>query len=287
MLVASWPMPAATTLPWDLANLLGYLALAIAVFLFVHSGRPRPVLPFSGRVYAKLHRDLGYIAALALGGHIGLLLYAEPQLVEHLQPTAPTHMLAGLLSAVLLLLLVLLSITSVRRKLWRDYQRFRFVHAALAVVCLGFLLWHLVGSGYYLNHPWKIAALLALIAAAIYPYLTQRLARALLVGLVLLCSLLTLLALGEYWRRTAAPLQPMLPTAFEHADHAEEPCADCHHNFIDNTGGGACYNCHKMSAEINGEMEDMFHGFCWGCHIQRREEGEDSGPLRSCKGCHP
>jgi hypothetical protein len=33
-------------------------------------------------------------------------------------------------------------------------------------------------------------------------------------------------------------------------------------------------------------MEKMFHGFCFGCHVKTRTEGEDSGPMRECSGCH-
>lgn len=79
----------------------------------------------------------------------------------------------------------------------------------------------------------------------------------------------------------------LLAVAFDHADHRETPCADCHHNFVDGSGGGTCYNCHKYHPEIAAEMETMFHDFCFGCHVSRRQEGEDSGPMRECRGCHP
>ncbi len=97
--------------------------------------------------------------------------------------------------------------------------------------------------------------------------------------------MITLLLL-YFWRMDEVSQQSLLPVGFEHFDHAEQQCADCHHNFLDDTGGGACYNCHKMSEEINREMESMFHDFCRGCHIEKRLEEEDSGPLRECSGCH-
>ena len=107
-----------------------------------------------------------------------------------------------------------------------------------------------------------------------------------MVAVLVLLVLLALLIAGLAWRESAIPLRPQLPVAFEHADHASEQCADCHHNFIDDTGGGACYNCHKMSADINAQMEAMFHDFCRDCHIQKRHQGEDSGPVRECSLCH-
>jgi hypothetical protein len=33
-------------------------------------------------------------------------------------------------------------------------------------------------------------------------------------------------------------------------------------------------------------MEKMFHDFCFGCHVSTRMEGEESGPMRECQGCH-
>ncbi len=108
-------------------------------------------------------------------------------------------------------------------------------------------------------------------------------------ALLLLVAALALLlggwSLGEYRERALAQ-RPLLPVAFEHSDHAGQPCADCHHNFVDGTGGGACYYCHKMDPEINQQIETMFHDFCRGCHVETRHTGEDAGPLRNCADCH-
>jgi predicted ferric reductase len=160
---------------WDWANALGYLALALGLLLFVYAGRPRAFPPFSGRFFANIHRDFGYIALLLVLLHISLLLYAEPLLVEHLKLTAPVHMLAGLISAVLMLLLVLGSITALRRRLWPDYHRFRVVHAWLSVGVLLLLLIHIVGSAYYLNSVWKVTVCLALAGGVVGQYLDGRL----------------------------------------------------------------------------------------------------------------
>lgn len=106
-------------------------------------------------------------------------------------------------------------------------------------------------------------------------------------ALLILLALAALLYAGHEWRLGAIPRQPLLPTLFEHADHTATQCADCHHNWVDDTGGGACYNCHKMSPEISVEMESMFHELCWGCHIEKRQEEEEAGPVRECSLCHP
>ena len=90
----------------------------------------------------------------------------------------------------------------------------------------------------------------------------------------------------EQYRYRAAPLQPMLPVLFEHADHKETPCADCHHNFLDGTGSGPCYLCHKTEQDTAPAMEQMFHDFCFDCHATALTEGEKAGPPRQCAGCH-
>ncbi len=98
---------------------------------------------------------------------------------------------------------------------------------------------------------------------------------------------LVVLYAGHAWRQQQLARRPMLPTGFEHIDHVDIHCADCHHNWLDGTGSGICYNCHKTDAAVNREMEAIFHQFCRGCHVDERAQGEKSGPLRSCAACHP
>jgi hypothetical protein len=107
-------------------------------------------------------------------------------------------------------------------------------------------------------------------------------------GLLVVLAILTLLLLylGFGWRQSVIVESPLLPVAFEHIDHNQQPCAECHHNYIDDSGGGVCYTCHKLTPELAPEMESMFHDFCRGCHVQKRAHGEDSGPLRQCSLCH-
>lgn len=151
VLIMQMPTAPAVGVVWDLANLLGYLALACCLLLFVYAGRPRHFPPFSGRFFANLHRDLGYIALLLLTAHVGFLLVSEPLLLEHLKPAAPMYMLAGLLASVILLILVVSSIPHWRRRIWPDYHHFKFLHALLAVVCLALACWHTLESHFYLN----------------------------------------------------------------------------------------------------------------------------------------
>lgn len=173
-LVAMWPVPPGVYPSWDWANGMGYLVLAISLFLFVYKGRPRAYPAYTGRFFANLHRDLGYIALALLAGHVGILLVSEPLLLEHLKPTAPLHMVSGLMALVLMFLLVLSSIPSLRRRMWPDYHLFRHVHAVVAVTLVVLTLFHVGFSAFYLNARWKIAMLLLLAAAVLLYYSVYR-----------------------------------------------------------------------------------------------------------------
>ncbi len=94
------------------------------------------------------------------------------------------------------------------------------------------------------------------------------------------------LLVAEGYRRAEAPARPLLPVAFVHADHSATQCIDCHHNFVDSSGGGTCYNCHKQRPALAGTMEDMFHNFCFTCHIDTQRQRKHAGPTRRCRLCH-
>lgn len=159
LLVSMAPAPQAIYTLWDWANVMGYMAMTIALLLFVYRGRARSFPPFSGRFFANLHRDLGYIAMFLIAGHVGLLLWVEPLLLEHLKPTAPLHMLAGLFALILMVVLVISSVPFLRRRVWPNYDGFRRAHMLFAAAILGLVIYHVVMSGFYMNSRWKLAAL--------------------------------------------------------------------------------------------------------------------------------
>ncbi|MCC7411912.1 MAG: cytochrome c3 family protein [Gammaproteobacteria bacterium] len=77
-----------------------------------------------------------------------------------------------------------------------------------------------------------------------------------------------------------------LPVAFDHVDHTTVGCVECHHNFVDDTGDGLCYDCHKRDPVLALRMQADFHDFCRDCHVELARAARESGPLRGCEDCH-
>ena len=78
----------------------------------------------------------------------------------------------------------------------------------------------------------------------------------------------------------------MLAVNFAHADHIPQNCLSCHHNYIDDTGTGMCFECHLTEPDISSLLETQFHDLCRGCHVDNQLEGEKHGPTRQCIACH-
>lgn len=105
---------------------------------------------------------------------------------------------------------------------------------------------------------------------------------------ILLAGLLSvwgLLALRDY-QQTARAQADFLPVTFAHSKHQGVNCASCHHEFIDDTGRGLCFDCHKTDPTVNASIEVQFHELCWGCHVEKQAAGEAHGPTRQCISCH-
>ncbi len=78
----------------------------------------------------------------------------------------------------------------------------------------------------------------------------------------------------------------ILPMTFAHLDHTSVECIDCHHNYVDDTGGDSCMHCHVTNVEVWPLLEEQFHDLCRGCHEDLAAKGEAGGPPRQCIACH-
>ena len=82
------------------------------------------------------------------------------------------------------------------------------------------------------------------------------------------------------------PAGKILAVNFAHEDHIDQNCVLCHHNFVDDTGLGMCFDCHITDPEVQDLMEEQFHDLCRGCHEEKQNEQDEYGPTRSCLACH-
>ncbi|WP_236200045.1 ferric reductase-like transmembrane domain-containing protein [Pseudomonas pseudonitroreducens] len=159
---------------WDFANAAGLLGACLLGLLFVIAGRPQPRPLYEGKFFLRLHRDLGFAAVALLLVHIGVLLVDEPLLIEDLLPSAPGYMLAGLASAILMLVLAISSLNRVRPRWSRSAASFRRWHYGGSLLALLLMAVHVLGAGYYSGGIWKGALLVVLmLAAAIWPRLPK------------------------------------------------------------------------------------------------------------------
>ncbi len=78
----------------------------------------------------------------------------------------------------------------------------------------------------------------------------------------------------------------ILPMTFDHEHHVPVNCVDCHHNYVDDTGGGLCMNCHVTDQDVWPLFENQFHALCRDCHAEKTALGEIGGPPRECMACH-
>ncbi|MDN6859810.1 ferric reductase-like transmembrane domain-containing protein [Pseudomonas sp. CAN2814] len=159
---------------WDFANAAGLLGACLLGLLFVIGGRPQPRPLYEGKFFLRLHRDLGFAAVALLLVHIVVLLVDEPLLIEDLLPSAPGYMLAGLASAILMLVLAVSSLSRVRPRWSSSAAGFRRWHYGGSLVALLLMAVHVLGAGYYSGGLWKGALLVALmLVVAVWPRLPK------------------------------------------------------------------------------------------------------------------
>lgn len=159
---------------WDFANAAGLLGACLLGLLFIIGGRPQPRPLYEGKFFLRLHRDLGFAAIALLLIHIAVLLVDEPLLIDDLLPSAPGYMLAGLASAILMLVLAVSSLSRVRPRWSNSAASFRRWHYGGSLLALLLMAVHVLGAGYYSAGVWKGALLIALmLVAAIWPRLPK------------------------------------------------------------------------------------------------------------------
>ncbi len=142
---------------WDFAMALGYAGLAMLGVQFALTARfRRATAPFGIDIIYYFHRYLALLALALVLAHYLILRWHNPAALGAADPrSAPGYMSAGRLALALFVLVSVLALA--RRGLRLEYDRWRVLHAALATAALALALWHLAGSGRYLDSAWKQA----------------------------------------------------------------------------------------------------------------------------------
>lgn len=142
--------PAPEDVYWDVLMAAGFISAGGIALLPIVTARGTVRLERSApvaRAGFELHEALSYVFVAGVLIHsIGLILY-QPISIEYLKLSAPAYMLAGIVSACLLLVLIVQSKRSRRR--FAHFAAWRRSHVFLSWSAIVLMAWHVVGSGYY------------------------------------------------------------------------------------------------------------------------------------------
>lgn len=149
------PVPPPGGFWWDFAMALGFAALAMMGVQFILTARfGRMTMPFGIDIVYYFHRYLAIFALAIAVLHYLIIRFDNPAVLGTANPlAAPAHMSAGRAALLLFVLLVVSSL--VRRRFQIDYELWRWTHALVATVAFVLALWHVVGTGYYIDTDWK------------------------------------------------------------------------------------------------------------------------------------
>jgi len=304
---------ASVSTAWEIAQALGLCAVAGCLILCVLAVRPR-----GGAATAfplRAHEFLGWVVLGAAVFHVGLLFGADATVVEHIKPTAPLYEYTGIIALLSLLFLTVPAGSALRSRLWPRHRIFQAAHVGAACLLVVTLAVHVIGTGRYVRGRAHAAAYVLLSIVVLLALLRTRARRApaprsphlprsagglvfgrhsRLVLAVVLGSLVLLLA--QLRAGTALALrEPLmrrserLPLEFPHDKHRQVNCVQCHHDFADRSGTGACVSCHRSGrADLRIGAEARFHDFCLSCHREPPAylSGHGHGPVTGCDTCH-
>ena len=149
------PVPPAGGFWWDFAMALGFAALAMMGIQFALTARfRRATTPFGIDIVYYFHRYLAVFALAIAGAHYLILRVDSPTTLGSANPIdTPLHMTTGRVPITLFLLLVASSL--LRRRFGLEYDIWHRTHALAATTAFALALWHVVGTGYYIDTPWK------------------------------------------------------------------------------------------------------------------------------------
>jgi DMSO/TMAO reductase YedYZ heme-binding membrane subunit len=297
-----------TKLGWECSEILGLVGALACLALCGSPVRPRESAP-PALLSLSRHEMLGWIAFGAAALHILLAVMADRAVVEYLKPTSPLYQLAGIVGFVVLLVLVVTSLATVRRRLWHSHRNFQATHIVFGCLLLALLGVHVVTTGRYIGGGGRRILFIAVAAGGLAMLLRRRrgvgtappetTVRRFVFGrhstLIVGAIITTVLALGTLivgradvaLREPLLPRTQMLPLDFDHAKHTAINCLACHHNYADGRGFDSCIHCHRSDrADLKVGIEARFHSFCLNCHRNPDPALHGHGPVSGCTACH-
>jgi Class III cytochrome C family len=298
------PLPASGGVIWNIGAGVGYASLVFAFALYIFPLRGDGIA--HRRLFAlSQHRRIGWIALYLAGLHAAILLIAQPLTGHYLLPSAPLYMICGIAAFIALAVLVATGISA--RSTLRRAAASRAepssastssvtAHAVLAAVLLGVLGAHIIGSGQLVDRPAKAISTCVLLALALIfyawrprstPTRTRLFSTTVPAGIALAALVFLPAPIGGSRLLQTATSPSTLHAFFPHEKHRTVNCITCHHNFVDATGAGSCFDCHRSSRpDLPQASEATFHRFCRDCHRNLAIERSKHGPVRECSGCH-
>jgi predicted ferric reductase len=156
LVIAYWsPQPGAAGFGWDFAMTLGYAGVAMMGVQFVLTARfKRACAPFGIDVIYYFHRYLALAMLALIVVHALLAAALDPGAVGPLDPRRAVPAIG--IGRLALLLIVALLISSLwRKRLGIEYDRWRRVHAVLAILALLLAVVHVDMAARMLNTPGK------------------------------------------------------------------------------------------------------------------------------------
>jgi predicted ferric reductase len=151
----------------EFAVALGFIGLAMLGLQSILTARhPRLTGAVGQENLLQFHRQAGLIAFTIIAAHPVILLAANPDYWDFLDPR-DSAVRALALWIVALALPVLVATSLLREQLRIPYQWWRLTHGILAAVVVIIGLGHTFRVSYYLNEPWKQALWITLIGASV------------------------------------------------------------------------------------------------------------------------
>lgn len=135
---------------WEFSQWAGLVGAIACIVLSGSPIRPRNSEPPT-LLSLHLHTLIGWGALVAVSIHIGGLVLADRTVIEYLKPTAPLYQIAGIAAATLLLILILTSVTSGRRRLWKSHRGFQATHVVMGCALAALIAVHVVVTARYVG----------------------------------------------------------------------------------------------------------------------------------------